>query len=176
VQGAPSHIVLIGMMGVGKTTVGSLLAERLGYEFWDNDRALRAATGKTAAEIQRETGLQALHHVEWRLLRSALRRSASTVFAAPASVALEPGPLDSAVAVWLRASADREAANIEASGQRHRPLPPDPAAALRDLAAARASAYARLADVIVDVAADPGVTCERVIEALRCRSVGNRSA
>jgi shikimate kinase len=167
-------VVLVGMMGVGKTTVGRLLAGRLGYEFWDNDEALAKATGKTAAEVQQLEGQDALHQVEARVLRDALRRADRTVIAAPASVALILGALDPAVTVWLRASVDREAANIAHSGQQHRPLPPDAAAVLRGLAHDRAAAYGRLADIVVEVASDPAITCDRVLEALRALPPGRR--
>lgn len=161
------HVVLIGMMGVGKTTVGTMLADRLGYEFWDNDVALEQATGKTAAEVQALEGPDGLHWTEARLLDSALRSSTPKVIAAPGSVALIPGPLRDATTVWLRASVHQEAENIARSGQRHRPLPADAEALLRGVAADRAAAYARLADIIVDVGSDPAVTTDRVAEALR---------
>ncbi len=161
------HVVLIGMMGVGKTTVGKLLAAQLGYEFWDNDVALEQATGKTAAEVQALEGPDGLHWTEARLLDSALRGSTPKVIAAPGSVALIPGPLRNAVTVWLRASVRQEAENIARSGQDHRPLPADSEALLRGVAADRAAAYARLADIVVDVGPDAGVTAERVAQALR---------
>jgi shikimate kinase len=163
------HVVLIGMMGVGKTTVGKMLAERLGYQFWDNDVALDQATGKTAAEVQQLEGPEGLHWVEARLLDGALHSSTPNVIAAPGSVALIPGPLHDAVTVWLRASVQQEAANIAHSGQHHRPLPADAEGLLRGVAADRAAAYGRLADIIVDVGSDPAVTCEQVLEALRAR-------
>ena len=78
------HLALIGMMGTGKTTVGQMLATRLGWAFWDNDEALRRATGRTAAELQRVRGQAALHEIEDSLLREALRRQTQTVFAAAA--------------------------------------------------------------------------------------------
>lgn len=168
------HIVLIGMMGVGKTTVSRLLADRLGYELWDNDEALAKATGMTAAEVQRLEGQDALHRVEVRLLRAALRRADPTVIAAPGSVALMPGALDPAVTVWLRVGVDQEVANIAHSGQQHRPLAADAATVLRGLAHDRAAEYARLADAIVDVASDPAITCDRVLEALRALPPGRR--
>jgi shikimate kinase len=155
------------MMGVGKTTVGRMLADRLGYEFWDNDVALEHATGKTAAEVQELEGQEGLHKTEASLLEAALRSPVPKVYAAPGSVALLPAPLPGATTVWLRLGADREAANIARSGQHHRPLAPDAEAMLRQVAADRAAAYERLADIVVDVGSDPAVTCEQVLEALR---------
>ena len=163
------HVVLIGMMGVGKSTVGRLLAGRLGWDFWDNDETLLHETGKTAAEVQQADGVDALHATENRLLRAALRREAPTVFAAAASVVLEPGILSGVLVVWLRASAARDAENIASSGQHHRPLPADSAAALDRLIVAREPLYTRVADITIDVGADPSATCERVIEALAVR-------
>jgi shikimate kinase len=168
------HVVLIGMMGAGKTTVGRLLARRLGWDFWDNDEALRAATARTAAEVQRKAGMGALHATEGRLLRAALAREAPTVFAAAASVVLEPAVLGGAVTVWLRASAARDAENIAQSGQYHRPLPADAAAAIRRLSVAREPLYGRLADITVDVATEPAVTCDRVVDALAALGLAGR--
>jgi shikimate kinase len=160
------HPVLIGMMGAGKTTVGRLVAARLGWVFWDNDEALVRATGKTAAQLQQEHGRGALHEVEDRLLREALRARTPAVYAAAGSVVLHPESLIDAVTIWLRISAEREELNIARSGQHHRPLPRDPAAILSRLAKDREAEYARLADAVVDVAAEPEVTCERVLAAL----------
>lgn len=163
------HVVLIGMMGVGKTTVGRLLAERLGREFWDNDEGLTQATGLTAAGVEKERGERGLHELENRLLREALQTPEPMVLAAAASVVLDPSVLAGAVTVWLRLSVRVEEQQIAASGQHHRPLPADARATLERLAAKRASLYARIADVQVDVADGPEVTCERVLEALAAR-------
>jgi shikimate kinase len=167
-QGKP-HVVLIGMMGTGKTTVGRLLATRLGWAFWDNDEALRKETGRTAAEVHREQGQAALHQLEDRLLREALRGPEPAVFAAAASVVLYPSALDGALTVWLHGSARTELEHIAASGQLHRPLPADAVATLRRLDAERDSKYARMADVVVEVTAGPAETCDAVLEALTTR-------
>jgi shikimate kinase len=157
------------MMGTGKTTVGRLLATRLGRAFWDNDEALREETGHTAAEVQREQGRAALHQLEDRLLRDALRSPEPGVFAAAASVVLDPSALEGALTVWLHGSARTELEHIAASGQLHRPLPADAVATLRRLDAERDPEYARMADVVVEVAAGPAATCERALEALTTR-------
>lgn len=160
------HVVLIGMMGAGKTTIGRLLAARLGWAFWDNDEALQAATGMTAAQLQAQRGHAVLHETENRLLREALRTHARTVYAAAGSVVLSPKLVRHALTVWLRISPAAEAANIARSGQHHRPLPGNSAGMLERLGQERQSGYARLGTVAVDVAPQPEVTCERVMRAL----------
>jgi shikimate kinase len=161
-----SHLVLIGMMGAGKTTVGRLVAARLGWAFWDNDEALLKATGKSAAQMQTENGQFALHKIEDHLLREALCEQAATVYAAAGSVVVYPETLAGVATIWLRISAARDELNIARSGQHHRPLPADAAATLERLGKAREAQYARLADAVVDAASTPDVTCERVLEAL----------
>jgi shikimate kinase len=92
------------------------------------------------------------------------------VFAAAGSVVLRPSVVQGALTVWLRASAVQEQQNIAHSGQDHRPLPEDPIAVLQQMSAARLPAYERLADITVDVASDPKVTCDRVMQALQARA------
>lgn len=166
---ANRHVVLIGMMGSGKTTCGRLLAKRLDWGFWDNDEALLEATGLTAAQLQRSRGQGVLHAVEQRLLRTALQRHADTVFAAAGSVVLRPSVLKGALTVWLRTTPVQEETNIADSGQQHRPLPDDPIAVLQRMNAERLPAYERLADITVDVSSDPEVTCDRVLKAIAAR-------
>lgn len=163
------RLALIGMMGTGKTTVGCLLATRLGWELWDNDEALRRATGKTAAEVQSTRGRAQLHEIEDRLLREALGNDAATVFAAAASVVLNPDALTGALTVWLRASTAWEERNIAGSGQHHRPLPADDETVLAQLNAARESLYAKAAEITVDVAMEAQETCDRVLAAITGR-------
>jgi shikimate kinase len=164
------HIVLIGMMGSGKTTCGRALAGRLGWGFWDNDEALHEATGATAAQLQRKRGQAVLHAIEHRLLRLALKDHADTVFAAAGSVVLRPALLDGELTVWLRITPEQEAQNIAHSGQAHRPLPADAIAVLQRLSEERLPAYERLADITVDVASEPAITCDRVYAALVAHS------
>jgi shikimate kinase len=167
---ANRQVVLIGMMGSGKTTCGRLLARRLRWGFWDCDEALTESTGSTAAEVQRSRGQAVLHAIEHRLLRNALLTHTDTVFAAAGSVVLKPSLLASTLTVWLRIDVAQEEQNIAHSGQEHRPLPEDPIAVLQKMSAARLPAYERLADITVDVAGDPNVTCDRVMQALAARA------
>jgi shikimate kinase len=104
----PRHVVLVGLMGSGKTTVGTIVARRLGLPFRDNDALLVAATGTAAATLRDRDGAEALHHAEARVLRDALASSIPTVIAAAAAVvddrACRAALRDPGVAVaWLRA-------------------------------------------------------------------------
>ncbi|BFO19884.1 shikimate kinase [Streptomyces sp. KM77-8] len=69
--GAPV-IVLIGPMGVGKSTVGRLLAERLGVAFRDTDDDIVTAEGRTIADIFVDEGESAFRVIEKRAVRTAL--------------------------------------------------------------------------------------------------------
>src|SRR3954447_18056818 len=100
------HLVLVGMMGSGKTTVGRLVAERLGRAYLDNDALVRAIAGEEPAGIRNNQGETVLHDLEATALRRALAGSDQVVASAAAAVVEEPGSravLDDADVVWLRA-------------------------------------------------------------------------
>lgn len=59
---------LIGMMGAGKTTVGQLLAEKLGYHFFDTDEVIVKVTGKSINEIFAEEGEGGFREIETQVL------------------------------------------------------------------------------------------------------------
>lgn len=65
-------VVLVGPMGVGKSTVGRLLAERLGSGFWDTDDGIVAEQGRTIADIFVQDGEAAFRALEKRAVREAL--------------------------------------------------------------------------------------------------------
>lgn len=67
-------IALIGMTGVGKTTVGKILARKLSYAFLDTDEIISAVTQKKPAEIFAESGEQIFRNIESETLENALVR------------------------------------------------------------------------------------------------------
>ncbi|MEU9988008.1 shikimate kinase [Streptomyces sp. NPDC048045] len=67
-------VVLVGPMGVGKSTVGRLLAERLGTGYRDTDDDIVAAEGRTIAEIFLDDGEDAFRAIEKRAVHAALAR------------------------------------------------------------------------------------------------------
>ena len=80
------HIVVIGPMGVGKTTTAAAIAERLGRLLRDSDADIEADTGRTGREIAETDGVPALHALEAAVLLDALADATPTVIAAAASV------------------------------------------------------------------------------------------
>jgi shikimate kinase len=150
----PSVVVLLGLPGAGKSTVGRILADRLDYEFIDPDEEIEKTTGTTIAEIFRRKGEAAFRLLE-RQLTYGLSSARRTVLAPGGGWIANPGarealPAD-ALLVWLRVSPEEAVRRVEASGVA-RPLlgGPDPIAAVRALGAARNPLYAK-ADRTVDV-------------------------
>jgi shikimate kinase/3-dehydroquinate synthase len=154
------RIVLLGLMGAGKSTVGRLVATRLGYPFVDNDEQVRIRAGRTAREVAEADGLDRLHELEAAALRDALSRPPPLVVTAAASaVAALAGPLaERAFTVWLRARPETLAARTIHDPSR--PVLPTGSdrgaahAAEAMLAAqdrARAAVYGQAADLVIDV-------------------------
>ncbi|MBN2908443.1 shikimate kinase [Polycladomyces sp. WAk] len=66
------HLILIGMTGTGKTTVGRALSERLGLPLTDTDRVIEQTTGQSIAQLFREQGEQGFRAVETQVLHQVL--------------------------------------------------------------------------------------------------------
>lgn len=149
---APDRILVLGMMGAGKTTVGRALSERLGWPFLDNDALVRMLTGREPAQIDATDGPDALHDAEAAALRAALDRPGPAVIAVAGSVVDRADARSMTGAghtVWLRARTETLRVRI-GSGQGRRADATD-LEWLADHAAAREPAYRGLADQVVDV-------------------------
>jgi shikimate kinase len=150
-----AHVVLIGMMGSGKTTVGRRLAAELGRPLVDSDAQVEARTGRTVREIFESDGEAAYRVLEREALVDALAEAEPSVVAAAGGVVLDPGNRAvlraAGTVVWLRARPEVLARRVSA-GRDHRPLlGDDPLAALRRLDAERHPLYEEVADLVVDV-------------------------
>jgi len=168
--GSAERILLIGMMGSGKSTVGRLLAERLGWPYLDSDEQVEARTGKTVPDLFAERGEPFFRAEE------TLALEAATTSDGPVVVSVAGGAVLSAdnrarirpagLVVWLRADAATLATRV---GDGHgRPLLGDNAsAALQRLYDERRPLYEDLADVTVDVDhLSPLEVTDRVVAAL----------
>src|SRR4030095_2586248 len=104
----PRHVVVVGSMAVGKSTVGRALAARLRRPFRDSDEDLEAARGVTGRELAQREGVDALHRWEAKHLQAALAGTQPAVVAAAASVVDDDASLAALrepFVVWLRAPA-----------------------------------------------------------------------
>lgn len=169
------RILLLGMMGAGKTTVGSEIATRTGWGYRDNDSLVVEVAGADAATILDRDGLEALRDAE----SAALRRAAS-----------DPGPLVAGVAggvveragdvallretdalvVYLYTPLDVLVERV-GDGTGRPWLAPDPAAAMAKLYDGRDPVYRQLADLVVATdTGSPAEHADQVLAALRDRS------
>jgi len=172
------HLVLVGLMGAGKTTVGMLVAARLGLPFRDGDAMLEAATGRTAAAIRDAEGADELHRAEYRVLQEALGSEAASVIGAAAAVVDDPAcraalRAPGVAVAWLRADpavlGHRFAAAADGEGA-HRPAyGEDPTAFLGAHARRRAARFAACRPlVVVDTGRlSSAEVVERIVAALR---------
>jgi shikimate kinase len=168
VPGDGPHLVLIGMMGAGKTTVGRRVASRLGRPFLDSDDAIEAQTGRTVAQIFADEGESAFRRLETDVLRAMLDDTVPAVIAAAGGAVLDPENRARmrrrGTVVWLRAEPASLVRRVR-SGD-HRPLlADDPAGTLERLATERSALYRDTAHEVVDVdALSPAEVTDRVLD------------
>jgi shikimate kinase len=166
------HVVLVGLMGSGKTTVGLALAARLGRTFVDNDVVLETRTGQSAREIAAAEGAEALHLREAEALVFALSRRVPAVIAAAAAAPMEAfaaAAMRSQDVVYLRATPlVLESRLARAPDDGHRPFVTDDArAVLETQFAARDGRYRALATLVVDADVEgPEAIVEEITSAL----------
>jgi len=144
-------VVLVGMMGAGKTTVGRRLASRLGRQFIDSDEEIERAAQMTIPEIFEQRGEAEFRAGEMRVIARLLKENdlvlatGGGAFVNPETRALVRA---GAVSVWLKADIDILFERV--SRRSNRPLlkTADPRATLEKLIAERYPIYAQ-ADVTV---------------------------
>lgn len=165
------HLVLVGMMGSGKTTVGRRVAQRLGRPFLDSDAQVEARTGRTVAEIWRADGEPAFRKLETEALADALANEEPSVIAAAGGVVISDENRrllkdHAGTVVWLRARPEILAGR--ARHGTHRPLlDEDPVGTMRRLEEARRPLYEEVADSVIDVEhLSPGGVVDRVLGAM----------
>ena len=166
----PTRVVLLGMMGSGKSSVGIALAKRTGWPFIDNDALVEQATGHTARELLATRGEEAMREAESAALRTGLTMPPPAIVATAAGTILEAGDRaqikQGGFVVWLRADAETLAAR--AVGAEHRPwLDRDPVGWFQAALQERTPLYAAVADMVVDTGtARPDAAAEAIVTRL----------
>ncbi|MBA4170003.1 MAG: shikimate kinase [Chloroflexi bacterium] len=164
-----ARIVLLGMMGSGKSSIGRALADRTGWPFVDNDALVLRATGRTAREILAAEGEAALREAESDALRAGASVDGPAIVATAAGTVLDPADRavihGSGFVVWLTAPAEVLAGR--AVGAAHRPwLDEDPVGWFRAALEERASLYGEIADLEIDTnAMDPAEGADAILRA-----------
>ncbi len=149
------HLVLVGMMAVGKTTVARAAAERLGRPLFDSDVMIEQRTGRTVREIFADEGEVVFRTLESEMLNIALANEEPAVIAAAGGVVLSAdnrAALNAATAhvVWLCGDPSTLLERIQAHD--HRPLlDSDPAGTLQRMFREREMLYREVADEVVVV-------------------------
>jgi len=174
----PRHVVLVGLMGAGKTTVGVPLARALGRQYRDNDTELEQRTGRTAHDLAAAEGMEALHRAESDTLAAALDGPGPDVISASASVVADAemrARLRAAFVVWVDRNPDVLADQFSGAG--HRPDVGDDARAFFEAQyAARAPLYREVADYVLQPAsgADLDAQVDAIASAVRRAETGSQ--
>lgn len=162
-------LVLVGLMGVGKSTVGRRLAVRLGLPFVDADTEIERAAGLTIAEIFERYGEAHFRDGERRVIARLIDGSPKVIATGGGAFINEETRaliLDRAIAVWLDADLDTL---VERTGRRsHRPLLRDrePREVLAELAAKRNPIYAQAPIHVASRPAPHEATVRAILAAL----------
>ena len=157
-------IALIGLRGAGKSTLGKLLAKKIGWDFVELNKEIEAQNGLSVAEIIALYGQEGFRRMEQTALGQLLSRRAPVVLATGGGIVSEPLTFDlilsSFYTVWLKAEPEEHMARVRGQGDL-RPMADDRSAMAelrtillsREPLYARASAVADTAGLSVDAAA-----------------------
>jgi XRE family transcriptional regulator, aerobic/anaerobic benzoate catabolism transcriptional regulator len=149
-------IALIGLRGAGKSTLGKLLAKRIGWSFVELNKEIEAQNGLSVAEIIALYGQEGFRRMEQAALGQLLARKQLTVLATGGGIVSEPLTFDlilsSFYTIWLKAEPEEHMARVRGQGDL-RPMADDRSAMaeLRTILLSREPLYAR-ASATVDTA------------------------
>jgi shikimate kinase len=164
-----SAIFLMGFMASGKSTVGPVLAAKLGLEFIDLDLLIEAEAGCAIAELIEREGEERFREIEARTLREAMSRGAAVIAPGGGAITREENrELMSrlGITVWLDAPFDLCWRRIRKDGAT-RPLAPDEATA-RARYESRLALYRRAAiHIPIDESQTPDEVSESILGKLR---------
>ncbi len=173
-------IALVGLMGVGKSTVGRRLAQRVDLPFIDGDEAIETAARMTVSDIFGQLGEAEFRAGEARVMRRLLD-GPPIVLATGGGAVLNPGTRalmkERATTVWLRAELPVVAARVQRRDTRPLLRGKDPLEALSAMAEVRYPIYAEAADVTVDVGSGAHAQAvEAILKALVAHWAGEGAA
>ncbi len=151
------RVALIGLRGAGKSTLGQLLADDLGFTFVELSREIEKFAGCSISEIQALYGMNAYRRYERRALEEAIQIYPEAVIATPGGLVSDPATFNLLLAhcttVWLQADAEDHMQRVAAQGDL-RPMAASKEAMqdLKQILSGRAAFYSK-ADMTLDTSA-----------------------
>ena len=151
-----SGIALIGLRGAGKSTLGKMLAKKIGWSFVELNKEIEAQNGLSVAEIIALYGQEGFRRMEQAALTQLLARKELMVLATGGGIVSEPLTFDlilsSFYTIWVKADPEEHMARVRGQGDL-RPMADDRSAMaeLRNILVSREPLYAR-ASAVVDTA------------------------
>ena len=173
-----TNIFLIGMMGAGKSTVGKLLAQKLGYNFIDTDPLIEQCAGKSIPEIFTDDGEDTFRDLEQQVLSQVSAHTRLVVATGGGIVmrSLNWSHLHDGIVVWIDVPVDVLHDRLKTASEK-RPLlqTADPLQTLNDIYNQRRDRYAQ-ADISIMVNADETseVVSDRLLNMIQTRITPNR--
>jgi shikimate kinase len=162
-------IVLVGIMGCGKSTVGKRLAQRLGLEFLDADTEIERAANMSVSEIFAEHGEPYFRSGEERVIARLLREGPqvlATGGGAFMSEATRAEIAEHGLSIWLKVDFDTVMARVRRRSTRPLLQNPDPEGTMRKLMAAREPVYAKAALTVTSKDVPHEAVVDQIVVAL----------
>jgi len=179
-------IALIGLRGAGKSTLGRMLAKKIGWSFVELNKEVEQQNGLSVAEIIALYGHEGFRRMEQAALQQLLARNELMVLATGGGIVSEPLTFDqiltSFYTIWLKAEPEEHMARVRRQGDL-RPMADDRSAMaeLRNILLSREPLYARATAVVNTAGLSVDAAAARLIDAVRpvlqneARSFGLRS-
>jgi XRE family aerobic/anaerobic benzoate catabolism transcriptional regulator len=179
-------IALIGLRGAGKSTLGRMLAKKVGWSFVELNKEVEQQNGLSVAEIIALYGQEGFRRMEQAALQQLLARNELMVLATGGGIVSEPLTFDQILSsfytIWLKAEPEEHMARVRRQGDL-RPMADDRSAMaeLRNILLSREPLYARATAVVDTAGLSVDAAAARLVDAVRpvlqneARSFGLRS-
>lgn len=163
------RVILVGAMGVGKSTVGKLLAEMLAWKYTDNDFEISKLASLSIKQLS-QLDVPTLHAFESDYLKDILTRPTPLIAGAAASIADDLNLIDlleNEFTVYLHLPLENLLKSAGTTGVGRQGLVENPSEVIRERFERRDPRYRRIASLIIDMSVGPESAAELIVEKLK---------